>query len=130
EAVDRERPEIVHVATPGPLGLCGLLAGRLLDIPVVGSYHTELGPYTLVLTRDLVLSQAMEAWVDWFYRQCRLVLAPPPAVADALRARGYRNVDVWGRGGDGERVAPNRRDATLRAERLPGGAGLALWVGR
>lgn len=41
--VERHRPDAVHVATPGPIGLCGLAIARLLGIPVVGSYHTELG---------------------------------------------------------------------------------------
>src|SRR5262249_44841614 len=47
ELVEREQPSVVHVATPGPLGLCGLAAARLLGIPALGSYHTELGPYAL-----------------------------------------------------------------------------------
>ncbi len=42
--VEEHKPDVVHVATPGPVGFCGLAVGRLLGIPVVGSYHTELGP--------------------------------------------------------------------------------------
>ena len=94
--VERLQPSIIHVATPGPVGVCGLVAARLLDIPVVGSYHTELGPYALHLTHDLLVAQAMDLWVEWFYRQCRLVLAPTASVADALRARGHANVAIWG----------------------------------
>src|SRR5262249_61984503 len=85
ESVERHQPRIVHVATPGPVGVCGLIAARLLRIPIVGSYHTELGPYTLHLTRDLLVAEAMDALVDWFYRQCRVVLAPTHAVAQAPR---------------------------------------------
>jgi len=35
--VEEHRPRVVHVATPGPIGICGLVAARLLDLPVVGS---------------------------------------------------------------------------------------------
>ncbi len=128
--VERLQPAIVHVATPGPVGVCGLVAARLLDIPVVGSYHTELGPYALHLTRDLLVAQAMDMWVEWFYRQCRLVLAPTTAVADALRARGHANVGVWGRGVDSDGFAPRRRNDVLRDYLLHDGNVLLLSVGR
>jgi glycosyltransferase involved in cell wall biosynthesis len=121
---------VIHLATPGPVGVCGLVAARLLDIPIVGSYHTELGPYALHLTRDLLVAQAMDLWVDWFYRQCRLVLAPTHAVADALRARGLANVGVWGRGVDADRFAPRRRNESLRDYLLQDGSVLLLSVGR
>ena len=130
DSVERHRPRVVHLATPGPVGVCGLIAGRLLRIPVVGSYHTELGPYTLHLTRDLLVAEAMDAWVDWFYRQCRLVLAPTHAVAEALRHRGHAQVDVWGRGVDADVFAPRRRNDVLREHLLEGGDTLLLSVGR
>jgi glycosyltransferase involved in cell wall biosynthesis len=130
EAVEREQPQIVHLATPGPVGFCGLVAARLLDIPVIGSFHTELVPYTLHLTNDLLVAQAMDMWVEWFYRQCALVLAPTHAVADALRARGHANVAVWGRGVDADRFAPRRRNDVLRDHLLEDGRVLLLSVGR
>jgi len=128
--VERERPRVVHVATPGPVGVCGLVAARLLDLPVVGSYHTELGPYTLHLTHDLLVAQAMDLWVDWFYRQCRIVLAPTSHVADALRARGHADVRVWGRGVDSELFTPERRTHGVRRSLLEDGDLLLLSVGR
>jgi glycosyltransferase involved in cell wall biosynthesis len=129
-SVESERPNVIHVATPGPVGFCGFVAARLLDIPLVGSYHTELGPYALHLTHDLLVSQAMDMWVEWFYRQCRLVLAPTNAVADTLRGRGHPNVSVWGRGVDTDRFAPRRRSAVVRDHLLGGASTLLLSVGR
>src|SRR5262249_24792170 len=130
EQVERQRPDIVHVATPGPVGVSGLLAAKLLGVPTVGSYHTELGPYTLHLTRDLVAAQAMDIWVDWFYKQCDVVLAPTGGVADALRGRGYRDVRIWGRGVDADQFAPRRRSSLLRDYLLDGGNLIFLSVGR
>ena len=130
EAVERHAPRVVHVATPGPVGVCGLVAARLLRIPVVGSYHTELGPYALHLTRDLLVAEAMDAWVDWFYRQCAVVLAPTRAVAEALRARGHGRVAIWGRGVDSDAFAPRRGNAELRLHLLGDGDVVLLSVGR
>ena len=79
---------MIHVATPGPVGLCGLAAAEVLGLPVVGSYHTELGPYALHLTRDLLVAEAFDRYVDWFYRQCALVLGPTAAVAKRCATGG------------------------------------------
>jgi glycosyltransferase involved in cell wall biosynthesis len=130
-SVERERPDVIHVATPGPLGVCGLASARLLGIPLVGSYHTELGPYALHLTQDLLVAQALDLWVDWFYRQCALVLAPTRAVAGALAARGLSDrIAVWGRGVDTGQFSPGRHNAVLRRELLRDGDALLLSVGR
>jgi len=130
DRVEVERPDVIHVATPGPVGLCGLVVARLLGIPVVGSYHTELGPYALHLTRDLLVAEALDVYVDWFYNQCATVLAPTRQVADALTARGLPGVGVWGRGVDCELFRPERRDDVLRARLLDGAEVLVLSVGR
>ena len=34
--LDAEAPDLVHIATPDPIGITGLLAARLLGLPVVG----------------------------------------------------------------------------------------------
>ena len=131
ERVEAERPDVIHVATPGPVGVCGLLVARLVGLPVVGSYHTELGPYALHLTHDVLVAEAMDVYVDWFYRQCATVLAPTRQVADALAARGLPKVAVWGRGVDSDRFLPARRDEELRRCLLgDGGNLLVLSVGR
>jgi glycosyltransferase involved in cell wall biosynthesis len=131
EQVEAQRPDIVHVATPGPVGVCGLLVARLLGIPLVGSYHTELGPYALHLTSDALVADALSLYVDWFYRQCATVLAPTRPVGAALTARGYREVEVWGRGVDSEQFGPEHRSEELRRELLgPDGEILLLSVGR
>ena len=129
--VESDPPDVVHVATPGPVGVCGLLVARLVGIPAVGSYHTELGPYALHLTHDALVAEAMDVYVDWFYKQCAVVLAPTRQVADALESRGLPNVGLWGRGVDTSQFGPERRDAARRRELLGGDDGLVvLSVGR
>lgn len=129
--VEEEDPDVIHVATPGPVGLCGLVAAKLLGLPLVGSYHTELGAYALHLTRDQLVVEATELYVDWFYRQCKCVLAPTLAVGDELVARGFGDrLTVWGRGVDSSRFAPTHRSEAVRASLLAGGETLLLSVGR
>lgn len=39
------RPDIVHVHSPGPAGLLGVLTAQRLSIPLVQTYHTDLHAY-------------------------------------------------------------------------------------
>jgi len=38
-------PQLIHVHTPGPVGLLGVLAARRLGLPLVHTYHTDLHAY-------------------------------------------------------------------------------------
>ena len=37
--------DAIHVCSPGPAGIAGVLVARALGLPLVGSYHTELTAY-------------------------------------------------------------------------------------
>ncbi len=129
--IEAEAPDLVHVATPGPIGITGLVVAKLLGIPLIGSYHTELGPYALQLTRDPVIAEITGRYVDWFYRQCDLVLAPTQGVMSALLALGPgQRALVWGRGVDTASFGPEHRDEELRASLLGDGEVVLLSVGR
>jgi 1,2-diacylglycerol 3-alpha-glucosyltransferase len=45
ERVADWRPDVVHVHTPGPAGLLGVLTARRLGLPLVHTYHTDLDAY-------------------------------------------------------------------------------------
>jgi len=38
-------PQLIHVHTPGPIGLLGVLTARRLGLPLVHTYHTDLHAY-------------------------------------------------------------------------------------
>lgn len=129
--VDRERPDVIHLSTPGPVGACALLVARVMGLPVVAAYHTELGAYALHATRDLLVAETLGSYVDWFYRQADVVLAPTTAVAAALAERGVgRDVRLWGRGVDTEMFTPIRRRETVRRALAPDADVVLLSVGR
>ncbi len=45
DTVAAYRPDVIHVHTPGPVGLLGVLAAQRLGLPLVQSYHTDLHAY-------------------------------------------------------------------------------------
>jgi 1,2-diacylglycerol 3-alpha-glucosyltransferase len=40
-----QSPDLIHVHSPGPTGLLGVLAARRLGVPLVQTYHTDLHAY-------------------------------------------------------------------------------------
>ncbi|MEO8070575.1 MAG: glycosyltransferase [Acidobacteriota bacterium] len=110
--------QVVHITTPGPVGLAARwLAGRL-QLPLVGSYHTDVGEHLRIASGSVRLGGAIERYVRWCYGPCDPLLVPSPATRDVLAERGYAagRLRLWGRGVDGECFAPARASRGLRDE--------------
>jgi glycosyltransferase involved in cell wall biosynthesis len=58
------------LSTPGPVGLTGLLAAKLLGLRVSAIYHTDFPQYARFLSEDDPMMEGM-AWnyMQWFYSQ-------------------------------------------------------------
>jgi len=41
EWADRQQFDAIHVDTPGPMGLAGMLVAKMLRIPLLSTYHTD-----------------------------------------------------------------------------------------
>ena len=108
--------EVVHITTPGPVGLAGRWLASRLGLPVVGSYHTHLGDYVATFSGSATLGRLVDDYMRWCYAPCQPILVPSAATADLLAARGYRRerLVIWGRGVDTERFSPARASQHLR----------------
>jgi glycosyltransferase involved in cell wall biosynthesis len=129
----RHRVDVVHVTTPGPVGLAARHLAARLGVPLVGSYHTELGDYTTHLSGSATLGRIVERYVRWYYRPCNPLLVPSAATKELLVARGYAadRLLVWGRGVDARLFAPDRASAALRrAWRVDDRRPAVLYAGR
>jgi glycosyltransferase involved in cell wall biosynthesis/predicted metal-dependent phosphoesterase TrpH len=110
--------DLIHVCSPGPAGVAALVAARITGLPLVGSYHTELGPYVELRTGNPVLRALAEGALGAFYGQCELVLSPSPSADESLVGLGIapERIARWDRGVDTARFRPGLRDP----ETLPG----------
>jgi len=127
EALADGRYDLVHLCSPGPAGIAAALCARILDLPIVGSYHTELAAYAAVRSADPRLELGMRMALSAFYGQAKVVLSPSPASDDVLEDLGIDGdrIGRWDRGVDVERFSPVHRDAAL----LPGAISV-LYAGR
>jgi len=111
--LDDFRPDLVHVATEGPLGLVGRHYAVVRDVPLVTSYHTHFPRYC----RDYgagTLEPAAWRYITWFHGPARLVQTPGADAREELVARGLRQAVVWGNGVDTRCFHHARRDPVLR----------------
>jgi glycosyltransferase involved in cell wall biosynthesis/predicted metal-dependent phosphoesterase TrpH len=118
EALAEGRYDLVHLCSPGPAGVAAAVIARVMDLPVLGSYHTELAAYAALRTSEPRLEFLARAAIGAFYGQCRVVLSPSPASDEVLLAMGIDagRIGRWDRGVDLERFSPAKRDASA----LPG----------
>lgn len=109
----RHRPDIVHVATEGPLGLSAIRAAAVLGIPVTSTFHTNFHSYSEHYNASWITRPVL-AFLRWIHNQTRCTMAPTRELANQLAAEGFRNMDVFGRGVRLATFNPTRRDAALR----------------
>src|SRR4029453_8886307 len=55
EALSEGRYDVLHVCAPGPAGIASALIGRVLGLPVAGSYQPELSAYTALRSGEAKL---------------------------------------------------------------------------
>lgn len=79
EQIASMEPDEIHLATPGPVGLVGLLASKLLGVRCVATYNMEF-LQALMPRTDAAATAAMEKYVNWFYSAADEIDAP---VADS-----------------------------------------------
>jgi glycosyltransferase involved in cell wall biosynthesis/predicted metal-dependent phosphoesterase TrpH len=112
EYLERGQFSEVIISTPGPLGLTGLAAARLLGLRTAGIYHTDFPEYVRVMTDDDDLAQLAGRFMWWFYGQMDMVFVPSEWYRQELRDNGLdqKPIEVLPRGVDTALFRPERRD--------------------
>ncbi len=108
------RPDLVHVATEGPLGASAITTARKLGIPVTSSFHTNFDQYT----RDYRIGwmkPVVAAWLRHVHNRTLRTFAPTRDLLARLETEGYQNLRLLSRGVDSTLFNPGRRDGSLRA---------------
>ena len=126
----RQRPDLVHVATEGPLGWSAVSAARKLRIPVTSDFHTNFDHYSRHYGAGW-LRKPVSAYLKRFHNRTERTFVPTLAMAQGLVAQGYRSVSVVARGVDAELFDSSRRDDSLRrCWGVDDSSPVVLYVGR
>jgi glycosyltransferase involved in cell wall biosynthesis len=128
-----DRIEVIHLTTPGPMGLAAMRVARQLGVPMVGSFHTDLAAYAAILSGSGHLRSVMREYMKWPYGRCARVLVPSEATRQLLMdGKGDpRRMDLWRRGVNGEQFNPSQRSDELRRQwRVSRSRPAVIYVGR
>lgn len=99
------RPDCIHIATEGPLGLAARRHCVRHGLPFTTSYHTRFPEY--VHARAPVPLDLGYAFMRWFHRPSQGVMVATRTIRDDLEGRGFVNVKPWSRGVDTELFRPD-----------------------
>ena len=102
------RPDAVHLATEGPLGLAGRRYCRRAGLPFTTSLHTRFPDYLRAYAG--VPERLTYRFMRWFHGAAARTLVPTPSLKSELEARGFRNIVCWTRGVDTELFRPRVED--------------------
>jgi glycosyltransferase involved in cell wall biosynthesis len=111
----KQRPDVVHIATEGPLGWAALKAAKKLQLPVTTSFHTNFHRYCRHYRLGSI-RRSVERYLRQFHNQASCTMTPNEPLSQTLRQDGYRNVHTVGRGIDAELFHPRHRNDALRQQ--------------
>jgi glycosyltransferase involved in cell wall biosynthesis len=123
-------PDILYVATEGPLGGAAVSIAAKLGIPVISGFHTNFQSYSSHY-RAGFLKPAIYRYLKNFHNRTALTLVPTRELQSELQDAGFNSVDVMGRGIDSVLFSPKQRVESLRRSwGVDPGDPVALYVGR
>ena len=107
------RPDVVHVATEGPLGWAAVNVARAMRIPSTSDFRTNFHQYSRHYGLG-AFEQPIRAYLRMFHNRTQRTFVPTRALQASLKANGFFNVAVASRGVDTLAFSPAHRDPLLR----------------
>lgn len=92
------KPDAVHIATEGPLGLAARRWCRRNRLPFTTSYHTRFPEY--VRLRVPIPVSWSYAFLKWFHGPAHRMLVATQSMENELIEWGFSNIGRWSRGVD------------------------------
>ncbi len=117
------KPNIIHITGLNDVSIVGSYLGWKLQIPLLGSWHTNLHEFAAQRLRKMLrfMPKKISAGVAGFaerkirdgavlyYKMPKVVLAPNQELVDLLGSGTHRAAFLMGRGVDSEKFSPAKR---------------------
>jgi glycosyltransferase involved in cell wall biosynthesis len=107
------RPDVVHVATEGPLGWSAVATARAMGLPLTSSFHTNFDSYSQHYRLGL-LKTVIDSYLRYLHNRTQATLVPTQAMLQTLQTRGYNNLGLMPRGVALAQFSPARQSEELR----------------
>jgi glycosyltransferase involved in cell wall biosynthesis len=107
------RPDVVHIATEGPLGWSALQAAKVLKLPVTSDFRTNFQSYSKHYGVGW-LRKPIVAYLRKFHNATACTMVPTNELKRTLSENGFQNLKVVARGVDTQLFNLNKRNAELR----------------
>jgi glycosyltransferase involved in cell wall biosynthesis len=107
------RPDVVHIATEGPLGWSALQAAKVLKLPVTSDFRTNFQSYSKHYGVGW-LRKPIVAYLRKFHNATSCTMVPTRELQRTLGENGFLNLKVVSRGVDTQLFNLSKRDPMLR----------------
>lgn len=108
------RPDVVHIATEGPLGWSALQAAKVLKLPVTSDFRTNFQSYSKHYGVGW-LRKPIVAYLRKFHNATACTMVPTRELMRSLSENGFANLKVVSRGVDTKLFNISKRSTSLRA---------------
>lgn len=109
----KQRPDLVHIATEGPLGWSAARAARKLNIPTSSDFRTNFHAYSQFYGFGW-LKGAIVSYMRKFHNSTHCTMVPTQGLMAELSKIGFEKLMVVPRGVDTEHFSPEFRSQALR----------------
>ena len=113
KAWSTRRPDLVHIATEGPLSWSALQAAHVLRLPVTSDFRTNFHSYCQHYGVGW-LTKPIMAYLRKFHNRTAFTMVPTQSMKYQLEAMGFKHLKVVARGVDAQLFNPTQRSMAQR----------------
>jgi len=66
-------PDVIHISTPGIVGLCGFIGARVLKKEIIGTYHTDFPAFLYENTKSHFIKKITLLIMKKFYKKFKFI---------------------------------------------------------
>jgi phosphatidylinositol alpha 1,6-mannosyltransferase len=112
-----DKPDLIHVHSPDPLGWAAMRYARNIGIPMVATYHTHFPSYAKYYHLEFA-APAIWQILKAMYSSSQAVIVPSQSTLEELAAHGIKNLIHIPHGVDTASFSPANRSDTWRSSIL------------
>ena len=106
--IEAFRPDALHIATEGPLGLAARSWARRHGKAFTTAFHTRFAEY--IHARMRIPTRPIYAWMRRFHGAGQGTMVATASLREELTRRGFSNIRAWSRGVDLDLFKPEPRE--------------------